>query len=101
MAKAKTVFYCQNCGAQSPKWVGRCASCGQWNTYVEEVVRKETSANLWKKPDDRKRQTPQPQLMQDISAGGGKREVLPVAELNRVLGRGLVPGSLVLLGGIS
>ncbi|MBK7911531.1 DNA repair protein RadA [Candidatus Pollutiaquabacter sp.] len=99
MAKAKTVFYCQNCGAQSPKWVGRCASCGQWNTYVEEVVQKETSANLWKKPDDRKRKTPKPQLLQDISAGGEKRVVLPDAELNRVLGGGLVPGSLVLLGG--
>ncbi len=99
MAKAKTVFYCQNCGAQSPKWVGRCASCGQWNTYVEEVVHKETSANLWKKPDDRKRKTPKPQLLQDISAGGEKRVVLPDAELNRVLGGGLVPGSLVLLGG--
>ena len=99
MAKAKTVFYCQNCGAQSPKWVGRCASCGQWNTYVEEVVQKETSANLWKKPEDRKRKTPKPQLLQDISAGGEKRVVLPDAELNRVLGGGLVPGSLVLLGG--
>jgi DNA repair protein RadA/Sms len=99
VAKAKTVFYCQNCGAQSPKWVGRCASCGQWNTYVEEVVQKETSANLWKKPDDRKRKTPKPQLLQDISAGGEKRVVLPDAELNRVLGGGLVPGSLVLLGG--
>lgn len=99
MAKAKTVFYCQNCGAQSPKWVGRCASCGQWNTYVEEVVQKKTSANLWKKPEDRKRKTPKPQLLQDISAGGEKRVVLPDAELNRVLGGGLVPGSLVLLGG--
>jgi len=99
VAKAKTVFYCQNCGAQSPKWVGRCASCGQWNTYVEEVVQKETSANLWKKPEDRKRKTPKPQLLQDISAGGEKRVVLPDAELNRVLGGGLVPGSLVLLGG--
>ncbi len=99
MAKAKTVFYCQNCGAQSPKWVGRCASCGQWNTYVEEVIQKETSANLWKKPEDRKRKTPKPQLLQDISAGGEKRVVLPDAELNRVLGGGLVPGSLVLLGG--
>jgi len=99
MSKTKTTFFCQNCGAQSPKWVGRCASCGQWNTYVEEVVQKETSANLWKKPEDRKRKTPKPQLLQDISAGGEKRVVLPDAELNRVLGGGLVPGSLVLLGG--
>lgn len=66
---------------------------------MEEVVQKETSANLWKKPDDRKRKTPKPQLLQDISAGGEKRVVLPDAELNRVLGGGLVPGSLVLLGG--
>ena len=54
---------------------------------------------LWKKPEDRKRKTPKPQLLQDISAGGEKRVVLPDAELNRVLGGGLVPGSLVLLGG--
>lgn len=66
---------------------------------MEEVVQKETSANLWKKPEDRKRKTPKPQLLQDISAGGEKRVVLPDAELNRVLGGGLVPGSLVLLGG--
>ncbi|RZK29855.1 MAG: DNA repair protein RadA, partial [Hymenobacter sp.] len=43
MAKARTVFFCQNCGAQSAKWIGRCPSCGEWNTYVEEVVQKETA----------------------------------------------------------
>ena len=43
MAKASSVFFCQNCGAQSSKWIGRCPSCGEWNTYVEEVVKKETS----------------------------------------------------------
>jgi predicted ATP-dependent serine protease len=51
MAKARTVFFCQNCGAQSAKWIGRCPSCGEWNTYVEEVVQKETAATTtgqWK-----------------------------------------------------
>jgi DNA repair protein RadA/Sms len=99
VAKAKTVYYCQHCGAQSPKWVGRCPSCGQWNTYVEEIVQNETTSSLWKKPEDRKRKAPRPQLLQEISAGDERRVVLPDAELNRVLGGGLVPGSLVLLGG--
>lgn len=98
-AKVKTVFYCQNCGVSSPKWVGRCPSCGQWNTYVEEIVNKTDDKVLWKKSGDRKSRSPQPQLLTEVPAQDEQRLLLPDKELNRVLGGGLVPGSLVLMGG--
>lgn len=98
-AKVKTTFYCQNCGVSSPKWIGRCSSCGEWNTYVEEVVTKSTESPLWKKTNDRKSRTPQPQLLSGVPVKDEKRLSLPDNELNRVLGGGLVPGSLVLMGG--
>ena len=47
MAKLKTTFFCQNCGAQSPKWIGKCSSCNEWNTYVEEVIQKSEKTNGW------------------------------------------------------
>jgi len=99
MAKSKTTFFCQNCGAQSPKWVGRCPSCGQWNTFVEEVIASSTESTLWKKTTAKNARTAKPHLLHDISTGTEQRIVLPDQELNRVLGGGLVPGSLVLIGG--
>lgn len=97
--KIKTTFFCQNCGVQSAKWVGRCPSCGQWNTFVEEIVGKKEEVVLWKKTSDRKQRTPQPQLLSDVEVRDEQRIQLPDNELNRVLGGGLVPGSLVLMGG--
>ncbi len=98
MAKTRTAFICQNCGVESPKWVGKCASCGKWNTYVEEVIEK--------------------MAQKEIALGNGltKKEAIPTRideidilqtfriatndnELNRVLGGGIVPGSLVLIAG--
>ena len=98
MARAATVFFCQNCGAQSPKWIGRCPSCGEWNTYVEEVVKKETprEASMGGIRSDKK-STPVP--IDKITSGKQQRIDTGTVELNRVLGGGLVPGSLVLIGG--
>lgn len=98
MAKAQTVFFCQNCGAQSPKWIGRCPSCGEWNTYVEEVVKKETSReSSMGGIQSLKKNAPTP--IEKINKGKEERVDTGTVELNRVLGGGLVPGSLVLIGG--
>lgn len=94
MAKAKAVFICQNCGANSPKWIGKCPSCNEWNTYVEEIVTpqpKEVSRAYTKNS--------QPQLLEQVELTEQNRLVTPDNELNRVLGGGIVPGSLVLIGG--
>ena len=98
-SKVKTTFFCQNCGVSSPKWVGRCQSCGQWNTFVEEVISKSTDNLLWKKSADKKSRIPQSQLLSEVPIIDEQRIVMPDMELNRVLGGGLVPGSLVLMGG--
>lgn len=97
MAKEKTMYVCSNCGQDSPKWVGKCPSCGEWNTYVEEIVRKEV---INKRPASGI-ETPKakPLILSDIEAGDEPRIDTHDEELNRVLGGGLVPGSLVLIGG--
>ena len=96
--KTKTVYVCSDCGAESPKWIGKCPSCGAWNTYVEEVVSKEPPA---KRPlfDVPERGKARPVLLRDITATEEARIDLRDGELNRVLGGGLVKGSLVLIGG--
>ena len=99
MSKVKTTFFCQSCGAQSPKWIGRCPSCNSWNTYVEEVVEKTAAPNEWKTGKAKNERVSKAQLIADISVENSKRFVLPDQEMNRVLGGGLVPGSVVLLGG--
>ena len=99
MAKAKTTYYCQRCGANSPKWVGKCPSCGEWNTFVEEIVAKTTESTLWKKSTGKNVRSAQPHLLHDIITGNEPRIVLPDQELNRVLGGGVVPGSITLIGG--
>jgi DNA repair protein RadA/Sms len=99
MAKTKTVFYCQSCGAQSPKWIGKCPSCNEWNTYVEEVIQPANEHNKWKSESPRETKASRPRLISDIALESSPRIVLPDQELNRVLGGGLVPGSLTLLGG--
>lgn len=98
MSKAKTVYFCQQCGASSPKWIGKCPSCGEWNTYVEEVVEKNKEATSWKKNSGHNIQ-PKPLLITEISTTGESRMITPDLELNRVLGGGIVLGSLVLIGG--
>lgn len=97
MAKVKTVFYCQNCGAQSPKWIGRCPSCGEWNTYAEEVIEKEKRPVQGMGTGYRK--VAKPVAVESIDLSTEQRIDVCDQELNRVLGGGLVPGSLTLFGG--
>lgn len=97
MAKTKTVFFCQNCGAQSMKWIGNCPSCGQWNTYVEEIIRKESTKN--QSPIGISSVNSKPTLINDIVLSSEDRIDTHSVELNRVLGGGMVPGSLILIGG--
>lgn len=100
MAKVKTTFFCQNCGAQSPKWTGKCPSCGEWNTYVEEVIQKEeTGRGSWKQQAEKSKRQPVSKRLQDINFEEQARTVTGDTELDRVLGGGIVPGSLVLIGG--
>lgn len=97
MAKQKTVFYCQNCGAESPKWVGKCASCGEWNTYLEEVVSTSNTVPAWAATKGKSGNTPTP--INEITAEQHQRDASGDEELDRVLGGGIVPGSLILIGG--
>lgn len=99
MAKLKSVYFCSNCGNESPKWMGKCPACGEWSTYVEELIRKDSAAAAIE--DTRSissgRNTPQP--LKEIRADEEPRIDMQDNELNRVLGGGLVPASLVLIGG--
>jgi DNA repair protein RadA/Sms len=100
MSKTKTTFFCQNCGAQSSKWVGKCTSCGEWNTYVEEVVHKETKNDrLQLFTAAKSGHSNKPVLLNEIGTADYPRIAVPGKELSRVLGGGVVPGSLVLFGG--
>lgn len=99
MAKAKTSFFCQSCGHNAPKWLGKCPSCGEWNTFIEELI--ETTSHpsdVWKK-NDRTKISPKPKLLQEVSFENLPKITSPDHEFNRVLGGGIVPGSLVLIGG--
>ncbi len=96
MSKTKTVFFCRNCGAQSLKWIGKCPSCGEWNTYDEEVVERDKEQK-WNRQAE-KRQS-KPKLISEIDYNQDLRIDTQNNELNRVLGGGLVPGSLILVGG--
>lgn len=97
MAKTKTTFFCSNCGAESPKWLGKCPSCGEWNTFIEEVVRKENKGIAAR--HDLSGFKSLPKQIKDIEAAAEARINTYNNELNRVLGNGLVPGSVVLIGG--
>jgi DNA repair protein RadA/Sms len=99
MSKVKTSFFCQNCGYESAKWTGQCPSCGQWNTFVEEMMQKETKNNNgWKDYNGDKRINRTISL-DEIKSSEEKRLVTNDPELNRVLGGGIVPGSIVLVAG--
>ena len=97
MAKVKTTFFCQNCGAQYAKWLGQCKSCNEWNTIVEEVIQKEEKRN-WKQTSTTKKPFKALKI-NEISIEKEDRISTNNNELNRVLGGGLVPGSITLLGG--
>lgn len=100
MAKVKTTFFCQNCGAQSAKWLGKCSSCGEWNTYVEEIVQKEDAGKgSWKTNTNTTKKVNSPQKIQEVQYADLPRWITLDPELDRVLGGGIVPGSLVLIGG--
>ena len=92
----KTVYFCQECGYESAKWMGQCPGCKAWNTFVEETVsaKKNPSGNL---KSSEKRQDPG--ILKDISLSEDERQTTQIGELDRVLGGGIVPGSLVLVGG--
>jgi len=95
MSKKSSIFYCQNCGTSSSKWLGKCPSCNQWNTFVEERTSKKES----KKDGYVSNKKNTPKLLNEISYSSENRIVTRDKELNRVLGGGIVPGSLILLGG--
>lgn len=97
MAKIKTIFFCRNCGNESPKWIGKCPVCGEWNTYTEESINISTSKN--KREDIFDTERTKPLRLKDVETGEEPRIDMKDGELNRVLGGGLVPGSLILLGG--
>ncbi len=96
MAKTKSAFFCQNCGAQYSKWQGQCNSCREWNTIAEEIIKTEKPG--WKASSESGVKS-RPMKVYDIDPGGEVRMDTRDGELNRVLGGGLVPGSMVLLGG--
>jgi len=98
MAKLKTTFFCQNCGAQYSKWQGQCTSCKEWNTITEEVLQKPEKSD-WKTPSAASKRVSQPLKINDIDTSQEARLDTADQEFNRVLGGGLVPGSLTLLGG--
>jgi len=99
MSKIKSVYVCSQCGNDSPKWLGKCPVCGEWNTYVEEFISKQNHANETSNLSNYVTQQSKPILLQEINAGDEIRMDTGDQELNRVLGGGLVPGSLVLIGG--
>ncbi|MBO4742327.1 MAG: DNA repair protein RadA [Bacteroidales bacterium] len=94
--KSKTLWYCTNCGNESPKWMGRCPACGEWNTMVEAPVEAKKGAGGSKgtATSDRK-----PRKLKDIDNASEARMSLGIGELDRLLGGGMVPGSLILIGG--
>lgn len=96
MAKTKTTFFCQSCGAQSPQWMGKCKSCNEWNTIIEEVVSKPKN-NSWESQSPSRSNKAQP--ISEISLQAKARVDTCDNELNRVLGGGIVAGSIILLGG--
>lgn len=95
MPLTKAVYTCQNCGTQSPKWMGKCTVCGEWNTYVEEIVEKKKISGKTVVLDLKN----QPVTLEEIKISKTQRIVTGINEFDRVLGGGIVPGSLVLLGG--
>ncbi|MEM7345936.1 MAG: AAA family ATPase, partial [Chloroflexota bacterium] len=99
MAKAKVRYVCQECGSAQPKWMGRCPDCGEWNTLQETLVEPKGSGGLAPAARQALVNRNTPQALDEIKADTYQRTLLPMDEFNRVLGGGLVPGALVLIGG--
>ena len=99
MAKVKTQYICQNCGYNSPRYLGRCPNCGQWNTLVEERVETVNAQSTTRHSSTLTGIVAKPQRVKDIDAQKLPRVKTKLNELNRVLGGGIVPGSLILIGG--
>ncbi len=97
MAKTKTTFVCQECGAESAKWIGKCSSCGQWNTYVEEI--KVTGKNSMKYSGGINAKDSKPLPFDEVKSEIFNRSKTNIEEFDRILGGGIVPGSFILLGG--
>ncbi|HIT88850.1 MAG TPA: AAA family ATPase, partial [Candidatus Merdenecus merdavium] len=96
MVKGKTtVYFCQNCGHESTKWMGKCPGCKEWNTFVEELVDKKSVGKGIKKESSR----PEPMTLSKITTEEDDRIDTKIEELDRVLGGGIVQGSLILVGG--
>ncbi len=98
MAKVKTAFFCQSCGSQYAKWQGQCNACKAWNTLVEEVIQKEEKTS-WRNTSSEVKKAPRPLKIKEIDSTQEVRMNTLDGELNRVLGGGIIPGSLILLGG--
>ena len=102
MPKVRTAYFCQNCGYESAKWLGKCPSCQQWNSFVEELIQKETkksSAADWNSYHSENGSTKKTQPLHEITAHATPRIYTNDKELNRVLGGGIVPGSIILVAG--
>jgi DNA repair protein RadA/Sms len=99
MAKSRTVFVCQECGSQSPKWLGRCADCGAWNSFVEESAAVHDGAPATAHRYGLAGQSGTARLYSEIEIEQNARMSTGIDEFDRVLGGGIVPGSLVLVGG--
>ncbi len=101
MAKIKSAFFCQQCGYETPKWTGKCPSCGAWNSFVEEVVQRDdkTKPDAVSWDDDNNKENRKAHKLDEVVQTNEARMVAPDAELNRVLGGGLVPGSVILVAG--
>jgi len=100
MAKSKIAYFCQSCGFESAKWLGKCPSCQQWNTFVEEIIEKDNkSIPDWKASSTSTQRASKPIQIPDITFTEEQRMLTPDKEFNRVLGGGIVAGSLVLIGG--
>ena len=95
----KTVYFCQECGYESSKWMGQCPGCKAWNTFVEETVSTKKSSSSGSSSFQNPGKRPEPVRLKDISLSEDERRLTKIGELDRVLGGGIVPGSLVLVGG--
>ena len=93
MAKVQSKYVCQNCAYESPRWVGKCPNCGEWNSFVEELTQKATARRITK--DSKLRGIP----LSEVDIVEDRRIETSIAEFDRVLGGGIVHGSVILLGG--
>ncbi|WP_114790092.1 DNA repair protein RadA [Niabella yanshanensis] len=99
MSKVKKSFFCQNCGYESVKWIGQCPSCSQWNSFVEEVIEKDNGKQNWNDYTTNDKRISKAVALSQVKSGEEKRITTTDAELNRVLGGGIVSGSIILVAG--